>query len=139
MLSRVLVPMDDSEMAERALKHALKAHPDAAVTVLHVVGEPSAMMGEAVSLALADDVQEAAEERSEDVFARARRIAAEYDADVETEVGWGSPAKVIVERAGEFDAVVLGSHSGGLAERLFVGDIAKTVFDRSPVPVTVVR
>ena len=47
--------------------------------------------------------------------------------------------KVIVKRAGDFDAVVIGSHAGSLAERLFVGDIAKTVFRRSPVPVTVVR
>jgi nucleotide-binding universal stress UspA family protein len=41
MISRILVPMDDSEMAQRALEYALENHPDAEITVLHVVGEPS--------------------------------------------------------------------------------------------------
>jgi len=45
MISRVLVPMDESEMAERALRFALEAHPDAEIIVLHVVGQPSSMMG----------------------------------------------------------------------------------------------
>ena len=48
-------------------------------------------------------------------------------------------ARTIAEAAAEFDAVVLGSHSGGLADRLLVGDVAGTVVRRSPVPVTVVR
>jgi len=46
--------MDESEMAERALRFALEAHPDAEIIVLHVVGQPSSMMG-AAGLALADD------------------------------------------------------------------------------------
>ena len=139
MIDRVLVPMDDSELAERALRYALEAHSGAEITVLHVVGEPSTMMGEAVALALEEDIQQAAEESAEEILARAREIAAEYDAEIETDVGWGSPAKAIVKRAAEFDAVVLGSHAGSIAERVFVGDVAKTVFRRSPVPVTVVR
>ncbi|MFC3478949.1 universal stress protein [Halobacterium litoreum] len=139
MVARVLVPMDDSEMAERALEYAIDAHPDAEISVLHVVGEPSATMGEAVGLALEDDVERAAETLAEDVLDRAREIASDAGVDVATEVRWGSPAKVIVGMADDFDVVVVGSHGGGLAERLFVGNIAKTVFQRSPVPVTVVR
>ncbi|WEL22279.1 universal stress protein [Halorhabdus sp. BNX81] len=139
MISRVLVPMDDSEMGERALRYALESHPDAEVTVLHVVGEPSPMMGQAVRLALEDDIQETAEELAESLLDRAREIAAEYDAEIETQVGWGNPAKVIVARAENFDTVVIGSHGGSLTEQLFVGNIAQKVFRRSPVPVTTVR
>lgn len=43
MLSRILVPMDDSEMAERALEYALENFSGAEIIVLHVVGEPSPM------------------------------------------------------------------------------------------------
>ncbi|CCQ34036.1 UspA domain protein [Halorhabdus tiamatea SARL4B] len=139
MIERVLVAMDDSEMGEKALRYALEAHPDAEVTVLHVVGEPSPMMGQAVGLALEDDVQAAAEELAAAVLDRAREIADEYDAEVETKVGWGTPAKVIVSRAADFDTVVIGSHSGSLADQLFVGNVAQKVFRRSPVPVTTVR
>lgn len=139
MISRVLVPIDESEMAEHALKYALEAHPDAEITVLHVVGEPSPMMGESVGLALEDDIEEAAEEHASAVLERAREIAQSYDAELETDVAWGSPAKAIINRAENFDTVVIGSHSGSLADRLLVGNVAQTVFRRSPVPVTVVR
>lgn len=139
MIARVLVPMDDSGMAERALRYALEVHPDAEIAVLHVVGEPSPMMGRAVRLALEEDIEQVAEEHADAVFERARGIAAEYDAEIETAVGYGSAARVIVDRAEQFDAVVLGSHGGTLADRLFVGNVAERVFRRSPVPVTVVR
>ncbi len=139
MGSRILVPMDDSEMAELALEHALDEHPDAEITVLHVVGGGSPMMGEAASVALADEFEEAAREHAEAVFDNARRIATEHGRELDTELAFGSPARVIVERAGEFDVVVIGAHGGTLSERLFSGNVAERVFRRSPVPVTTVR
>lgn len=139
MISRVLVPVDDSELAERALRYALSVHSDAEITVLHVVGVPSPMLGAATELALSDDVEEAAEEHARKVLDRAREIAAEYDVEIDTAIEMGRPARAIVQRAEDFDAVVIGSHGGSLADRLFVGDVAKTVFQRSPVPVTTVR
>jgi nucleotide-binding universal stress UspA family protein len=139
MTLRVLVPIDESEMAEHALRHALELHPDAEITVMHVVGEPSGMMGRVTQLALAEDMEAAAEQLAADVFAGAQEIAAEYDLEVDTTVELGHPARAIVNRAAEFDLVVIGSHGGSLADRLFVGDVARRVFRRSPVPVTVVR
>jgi nucleotide-binding universal stress UspA family protein len=139
MVSRVLVPMDDSKMAKKALEYALDVHAGADVTVLTVVGEPALMMGEASAIATADNPRAKAEELAAPVFERAREIAGSRDREVETIVGLGHPAREILNRAADFDAVVLGSHGGTLAERLVVGNVAKTVFNRSPVPVTVVR
>ena len=141
MISRILVPMDGSEMSERALEYALEAHPNTEITVLHVVGEPSPMWGKATGIALADDIEEAAEEHAQSVFDRAREIAADADSngDLDTEVTLGHPSRAIINRADDYDTVIIGSHSGTVAERLFVGDVAETVFHRSPVPVTVVR
>ena len=139
MLSRILVPMDDSEMAEHALTYAVENHPDAAITVLHVVGEPSPMWGSATGLALEDDLESAAEERAETVFDRAEELAAQHGVDIETDVRLGNPVRAILNAADDFDAVVIGSHGGSLADRLFVGNVAQTIFRRSPVPVVVVR
>ena len=139
MVSDVLVAMDGSEVAEEALRYALDAHPDATVTVLTVVGVPSAMFGEATAIALADDPTASAEEYAEPVLDRARDIAAAADREVQTVVGTGHPARTILNRAAEFDTVVLGSHGGSLADHLLVGNVAERVFRRSPVPVTVVR
>lgn len=139
MISRVLVPMDDSEMSKRALRYALEVHPDSDVTVLHVAGEPSSMMGQATGVALADDPDEAAREHSRELFERARELADEYDTTITTETGLGHPARTILNRADEFDTIVIGTHGGTLADRLLVGNVAEKVFRRSPVPVTVVR
>jgi len=139
MLSRILVPMDDSEMAKRALEYALENHPDAEVTVLHVVGKPSPWGVEATALALEEDLETAAEELAAEVFDDARELAAEYDVEIATEVRLGHPARAILNRADDFDAVVIGSHGGSLADRLVVGNVAQKVFRRSPVPVIVAR
>ena len=139
MVSRVLVAMDDSEMAAEALRYALDMHGDAELTVLAVVGEPSQLMWKATSIAMADDPRKKAEEIAAPVLDRARKIADEHGHEITTTVGYGAPAREIVNRAEEFDAVVIGSHGGTLRDRLIVGDVAKTVFNRSPVPVTVVR
>ena len=139
MVSRVLVAMDGSEMAERALEHAIEAYEGADVTVLTVVGEPSVMWSKATALALANDIEEAADERAAPVLERARAIAEEHGVEIEAEVGLGAPAREILDRAPAFDVVVLGSHGGGLTDRLIVGNVASKVFRHSPVPVTVVR
>ena len=139
MGSRVLVPVDGSKMAERALEYAFGIYPDAEITVLHVVGEPSSMMGQATGLALEDDVERAAEEYAQDALDAAREIAADYDREITTEVKVGHPARAIINRSEAFDAVVIGTHGGKLVDRLLVGNVAEAVFRRSPVPVTVVR
>lgn len=139
MTLQVLVPMDGSVLAERALRYALETLPDAEITVLHVVGGPSPMMGEATRVALGEAPRHGGDEQAEEVLERAREIAAEYDAEIATEVTAGHPAREIVAASEDYDTVVIGSHGGTIVERLFVGNVTETVFRRCPVPVTVVR
>ncbi|MFD1571709.1 universal stress protein [Halorubrum laminariae] len=139
MIERVLVPMDDSELSERALRYALDVHEGAEITVLHVVGEPSRMMGAATGIALSENSEETIRELAADVLDRAAEIADEYDVTVEGEIEVGPPARRILDRAEAFDAIVMGTHGGSLADRLLVGNVAQTVFRRSSIPVTVVR
>ncbi|WP_207586622.1 universal stress protein [Halomontanus rarus] len=141
MISRVLVPMDGSEMSEHALEYALEAYPDADITVLCVVGEPSSMWGSATGLALADDLEVAAQEHAQSTFDRARELAADADDDatLETVFELGHPVRAILDRADDYETVVVGSHGGSLSDRLFVGNVAEKVVRRSPVPVVVVR
>lgn len=139
MISSVLVPMDDSEMSAQALRFAIESFPEAEITVLHVVGEPSSMMGSATGLALADDLEAEAGELAEPVFETARSIAAEYDREIETVVDVGHPGRAILDKAEAVDTVVMGSHGGNLSDRLLIGNVADRIFKRSPVPVITVR
>ncbi|MUW15516.1 universal stress protein, partial [Halorubrum sp. CBA1125] len=65
--------------------------------------------------------------------------ADEYDREVGTVVTMGHPARAVVDMSDEFDAVVVGSHGGSLADRLLVGNVASKIVRGSAVPVTVVR
>lgn len=141
MIERVLVPMDDSRMARRALRYALEAHPEADITVFHVVGGPSSMMGKAVGIALADDPEAFARDKAHDVFESAESIAAEYGTEIRTEFRVGHPVRAILSFIEDepFDVVIMGTHGGKIADSLLVGNVAKKIFRRSPVPVTSVR
>lgn len=139
MVDRVLVPYDGSEMADRALDYALDVFDGASITVLYVAGEPSPMMWKALRVAVDDDVESAAADVADEFLEQARERAAAQGAEIETAVELGSPAQQIVERAADYDTVVLGSHGSDVQSRLFVGNVAERVVRRSPVPVTVVR
>jgi len=142
MLSRVLVAMDDSEHAAHALEFALENHPEAEITVLHVVGVPSMMMGEATALVLEDDISEAAAEYAESTFERAREVGDEHDRELNTIVGIGHPARNILNRAEDYDTIVVGAHGSDwnrATHRFLVGNVAETVSKRASVPVVIVR
>lgn len=142
MVSRLLVPMDDSEHAEQALEYALDTFPEAEITVVHVVGVPSSMMGEAAALALADDIETAAAEHAEPVFERAHNMANERDRTIDTLIGIGHPVRSIVDRAEEYDTVVIGAHGADwdrVTRRFLVGNVAEAVSKRAPIPVILVR
>ncbi|MFW6384238.1 MAG: universal stress protein, partial [Halodesulfurarchaeum sp.] len=104
-----------------------------------VVGGPSPMMGKASALAMAEDLEGKAREIAAPILENARETAAEEGVKIETAIEIGHPARQILNRVEAFDAVVMGAHSGSLSDALIVGNVAKTVFKHSPVPVTVVR
>lgn len=131
--------MDDSDASEQALEYAIETHPDAELTVLHVIGAPS--MSERTGLAFDEGVRRELEERAESIFEHAREIADEvgFDGEVETTTGIGAPARSIVDHAEEVDSIVMGSQGRDGTARVLLGSVAETVSRRAPVPVTVVR
>lgn len=142
MISQILVPMDESEPSQRALAYALDNFPEAEITVLHVVGVPSMMMGEATALASEQNTEESAAVRAEPVFKRARAIATERDRTINTVVGMGHPVRNILDIAANYETIVLGAHGkdrGRAIRRFLVGNVTETVTKRAPVPVVVVR
>lgn len=87
---------------------------------------------------MTDNIEEAARTHAKEVLDHTETIA-DDDTDIETVVTVGHPGKAIVAMAGDYDAIVMGSHGSSLAQRLFIGDIAQPVFRHPPVPVTTVR
>ncbi|MFA9425140.1 universal stress protein [Natronorubrum sp. A-ect3] len=139
MSETILVPHDDSEHADAALRFALETFPDAEIVVFHVV-EPFA---EHTDAGVEDGRrwQRRARKYATDVFNGVHDIAAAVDASVETEWRYGRPKYVIVRYLEEedIDQVVMGSRGRSGLDRLLLGSVAETVVRRASVPVTIVR
>jgi len=142
MDEHILVPFDGSPLAERALERAITMHPEARVTVLHVI-DPIGVVYEAESkgLAAAREWEGRMEARGEETCAAAAALAADHGCDIETAVETGSPAREILDFVDthDVDHVIMGSHGRSGVPRLVLGSVAEQVMRQSPVPVTIVR
>ena len=140
MIDHVLVPMDDSPLARRALEFALDVHPEAAMTVLFVVDYVEESYA-AEMLVGPEELRDRATARADRILADARDLAANHGVTPTTVTAFGDPARTIVEYADDedVDLVVMGGHGRSLVSRALVGDTAYTVVRRASVPVTLVR
>ncbi|WP_121820141.1 universal stress protein [Halostella salina] len=144
MPTNVLVPMDYSDLSKKALRRALSLHPDAAITVLHVIDWHTSDLGPGGwgdSPNTFEDWLAEAREHAADLFDEAEAIAAEYDTTVATDTAVGDDARQIVQYAEDHDVdlVVIGSHGRSIPARVLLGSVSETVVRRAPVPVMVVR
>lgn len=138
----ILVAMDDSDPARKALEYVFSEHSGEEITVLHVLGLPeSATVGEARMYIDWDELMEQKREHAEALFDEARELAAAHDATITTETVVGRPDRAILEYVEENDVdhVFVGSHGRSGVSRLLLGSVADKVVRRAPVPVTVIR
>ena len=140
MATHVLVAMDSSERATAALEHALTDHPDARLTVFHAIDPAEHIHAEDAQFTY-DDVVADRREHAEQLFDRARELAAGEGREIETATEVGKPAKAIVDYAdaNDVDHIVVGSHGRSGVSRLLLGSVAEVVVRRASVPVTVVQ
>lgn len=145
-MTTVLVPYDDSPMAERAFEQALADYPDADVHLLHVIDFAEAgysLPFETGTAGYTSSWEKSVREAAEAGFETARDTAAdlEFGGEIHTHIETGPPARTVVEFAGDHDAdyVVMGSHGRSGASRILLGSVAEAVVRRSPCPVLVVR
>ena len=141
MPDSVLVAVDGSPLAERALGYALDTFPDAAFTSIYVIDPVDSVVAvEAGGLSVADEWHDDALEHARTVHATATDLAAEHGTSIETATEIGRPATEIVEYAvdNDVDQIVLGSHGRSGLDRTFMGSVAERVTRRAQIPVTVV-
>lgn len=138
----ILVAIDDSDPAQKALEHVFTEHPDEEITVLHVLSPPeSATIGEARMYVDWDELMERQQERADELFDEANELAALHDVTITTEIAVGPPSRAIIEylEENDIDHVFVGSHGRSGVSRLLLGSVAETVVRRAPVPVTIIR
>jgi nucleotide-binding universal stress UspA family protein len=134
---KLLVAVDGSDTAIRALKFALSVTPpDSRLLVLYV--QVPVPRSRAVSEAL---IQEHYQRQEEASLKTARKFLTRTKANARVEVRIGEPAPTIIEYAGEKKCtqIVMGNHGHGTLAGLFLGSVAMKVIQVSEIPVTLVK
>ena len=140
-LKRILVPVDFSECAKKALQYALplaKAH-EAAITLLYVVPANYAV-GEYGGVNYASLEAEMRVSGDKQLAALvAEELRSEVSAD--TLIRTGSPAAEIVAVAKSLpaDLIVISTHGRTGLKHVFLGSVTEHIVQHAPCPVLVVR
>jgi nucleotide-binding universal stress UspA family protein len=143
MVESILIPVDDSEMSNRALEYAITEIDAEEFRALNVVDPrqvhaPGGIESAHVSR---EELLEMHRQKGADILEDAEATAAEHGVEIETDIAEGDISRTILDYAEEHDIdhVVIGSHGRTGASRILLGSVAESVTRRSPVPVTVVR
>ena len=142
LFQRILVPVDGSETAAKALDTAigLARAMDAQIRVLHAVDELMYLTGYEYSGDLLAAARAAAQQLLDDAQARTKAAGVACDAQLIDDLGPRLGESVArVAREWKADLIVLGTHGRRGFNRLLLGSGAEQVIRPAPVPVMVVR
>lgn len=146
MYKRILVPLDGSETANKALLTALQLARDSGgrVRLVHVIEELAYVSGYeqfgAYSGELFTAMHDTGTRVLQDGMALAHTAGVEADKLLFDNLG-GRLAEVIANAAREWDAdlIVVGTHGRRGVGRLLLGSGAEQIIRLAPVPVLVIR
>jgi nucleotide-binding universal stress UspA family protein len=141
-MARILVPIDGSPQADKAIEHALEEFESDDITVLNVIDPIEAgYTAQATVPGYSEEWFEQSKDAADALFEDAQAIADEHGIDLDTATEVGRPSPTIVDYAEnqDFDHIVMGSHGRSGVTRILLGSVAENVVRRSPMPVTIVR
>jgi nucleotide-binding universal stress UspA family protein len=146
MYSRILVPLDGSERAERAVpvaeRVARNSGADSHITLLHVVRRPAPLSGAYVPQSPAAQwiQQDVAAAKAYLAHVAGWPLLNGLSVDIKVEIG-GAPAAVILDGAEADGAnlIVIGSHGRTGPAHWLLGSVAVQVARHASMPVLVLR
>ena len=141
---KLLVPVDGSECAQRAVAYAINrvrqsAAPDQCE--LHVLNVQLPVTGRAASFVNAQDLKEYHREEGTKAIAPARDLLAAASIDARVHIDVGTPADVISRYAQDLqaDEIVMGTRGHGNITDMILGSTSEEVLSATSLPVVLVR
>jgi nucleotide-binding universal stress UspA family protein len=144
-ITKILVPVDFSPHAERAVHYAttLAHRLGARLELLHVVEDPfvAGAWTSDVFLPYDDDLLRNLTDGAERELAARKESARALGVTADTAVITGRPMYSILEyaREGGFDLIVMGTHGRTGLSHVFMGSVAERVVRQAPCPVLTMR
>ena len=142
-MRRILVAIDGSENALRALDFAVRQAgqaPAAELCILSVPPPSSSFVGLELYVS-ADRMQEIRAEQARAVLDAAGERLSGAGCTFRLEQQEGEPAETIARRAEELgcESIVMGTHGRGQLGAMLLGSVAQRVVHHATVPVTLVK
>lgn len=142
-MRRILVAIDGSETALRALDFAVRQARLAPPAELHVLNaQPTLSNYTAAEIYVtAERIQQVAAERAKAILDAAAEHLRNAGCRFQLEQTEGDPAETIARRAAELgcESITMGTHGLTSLGILFLGSVAQKVVHYSSVPVTLVK
>lgn len=139
---KILVPVDGSELALDAVRHALRLRQEGldAAFLLATVQEPTYVY-EMVLAPDADVLERLSGAVGSRALAGAEALFNAAGVPFEREIGSGEPAPTLIEMAERqgCDAIILGARGLGVLRSALLGSVSQGVLHGSKLPVTVVK
>jgi nucleotide-binding universal stress UspA family protein len=139
---RVLLPVDASEHASRAVDYVVSMHRQGPATMdLHVVNVQGELPADVTRFIAKESIDEYRRENSEKALTPARQKLEAAGVPYNAHMLIGKPWEAISEYAGtnKCDLIVMGTRGMGLHTGGLLGSVALGVAQRSPVPVLLVK
>lgn len=142
-MNKLLVPIDGSEHAQRALDHALRLAKENGPVELHILTvqpEPN-VYGEIQVYITEERMAQLQRRHSEDILAPAVAAAKKAGVAHPSEILVGNAASTIAKRADDLgcDGIVMGTQGRNAMGSALMGSVALKVVHLTKLPVTLVK
>jgi nucleotide-binding universal stress UspA family protein len=141
MSSKILVPVDGSANARRALEKAVAMAKDSAspVTAIYVMEKPPTVYVE--SQKVLDGAMAKYKKEADAILDECEAFAASLGVKIEAVTAQGEPAGIIVGYAekGGFNMIVMGSRGRGKITEAVLGSVSSKVLKDARCPVVIVK
>ena len=142
-MRKILVPVDGSENALRALSYALKLAKENKAIGLHLltVHQEPVIYGEIQVYVSREKMEELQRNHSMDILQPAVDAAKAAGVSYTSEILVGETASMIVKRADELncDGIVMGTRGMSAVGNLVMGSVATKVVHLTKLPVTLIK
>jgi len=139
LITSILVPVDGSDPAEKALNYALNMAEkhDAKVEILTVIDEVK--MAPDWAREYSEKLREQSEEALTSTFSKAVKQKPNIKISKCLAEGYASEEILKCVEKGHHDLIVMGSRGMGLVRSLFLGSVSSRVVNQAEIPVLIVK